>query len=317
MGKASFHLDDREMLLYADGELTAAKSSVARDHLADCGLCRSRLQLVRSTLSETVGAGEEWRSSPEDAAGARANLKSKLREAMQYEPAAVGFQFHFARMLACACALALVTVVVIEFGHSFSGMHQSVYARSLPDPVITPGSTRKVKLADLCSSATDDAVLSVATPLQERIFQEYGLKGQNASDFEVDYLITPGLGGSDDVRNLWPEPHHDATWNSYVKDQLESHLHSMVCDQSLSLDEAQRAIATDWIAAYKKYFHTDRPLSKPLSSEVADPKASSTQLQASAIASSRWMHLARLVARSAKGPSDRMRSSAATAFLTE
>jgi hypothetical protein len=28
----------------------------------------------------------------------------------------------------------------------------------------------------------------------------------------------------------------------------------------LDLAEAQRAIASNWIAAYKKYFHTDEPL---------------------------------------------------------
>jgi hypothetical protein len=35
----------------------------------------------------------------------------------------------------------------------------------------------------------------------------------------------------------------------------------MVCAGKLDLSTAQREIATDWIAAYKKYFHTDRPLS--------------------------------------------------------
>jgi hypothetical protein len=34
----------------------------------------------------------------------------------------------------------------------------------------------------------------------------------------------------------------------------------MVCGGELDLSTAQRDIAADWIAAYKKYFHTDRPL---------------------------------------------------------
>jgi hypothetical protein len=34
----------------------------------------------------------------------------------------------------------------------------------------------------------------------------------------------------------------------------------MVCGGQLDLSTAQRDISTDWIAAYKKYFHTDRPL---------------------------------------------------------
>jgi hypothetical protein len=48
-----------------------------------------------------------------------------------------------------------------------------------------------------------------------------------------------------------------------VKDALEDRLHSMVCEGKLDLRTAQRDIATDWIAAYKKYFHTDRPLPGP------------------------------------------------------
>jgi hypothetical protein len=37
----------------------------------------------------------------------------------------------------------------------------------------------------------------------------------------------------------------------------------MVCDGSIDLTEAQREIAANWIAAYKKYFHTDTPIAEP------------------------------------------------------
>jgi hypothetical protein len=46
-----------------------------------------------------------------------------------------------------------------------------------------------------------------------------------------------------------------------VKDALENRLRDMVCDGSLDLTEAQVEISSNWIAAYKKYFHTDKPLS--------------------------------------------------------
>lgn len=47
-----------------------------------------------------------------------------------------------------------------------------------------------------------------------------------------------------------------------MKDALEDRLREMVCDGSLDLMEAQREIATNWIAAYKKYFRTDTPLAE-------------------------------------------------------
>jgi hypothetical protein len=37
----------------------------------------------------------------------------------------------------------------------------------------------------------------------------------------------------------------------------------MVCAGKVDLSTAQKDIASDWIAAYKKYFHTDAPLSRP------------------------------------------------------
>jgi len=91
------------------------------------------------------------------------------------------------------------------------------------------------------------------------VFAEYGLAQAQPRAYEVDYLVTPALGGADDIRNLWP--HSDSSvWNARVKDALEDRLRDMVCDGSLDLADAQREIAVDWIGAYRKYFHTDRPL---------------------------------------------------------
>lgn len=76
----------------------------------------------------------------------------------------------------------------------------------------------------------------------------------------MDYLITPELGGATDIRNLWPEPYYDTAWNAHVKDQLEERLHEMVCRGDVDLATAQQDISKDWIAAYRKYFHTDQPI---------------------------------------------------------
>jgi hypothetical protein len=61
------------------------------------------------------------------------------------------------------------------------------------------------------------------------------------------------LGGNPrDPDNLWPQPWF-GQWNARVKDVLEGKLNHMVCKGELTLVEAQRKIATDWIAAYKKF----------------------------------------------------------------
>ena len=86
------------------------------------------------------------------------------------------------------------------------------------------------------------------------------MEGLPDADYELDYLITPELGGSSDRRNLWPERYGARVWNARVKDELERLLPTLVCRGAVDLADAQRDIAANWIAAYQKYFHTDRPV---------------------------------------------------------
>ncbi len=45
-----------------------------------------------------------------------------------------------------------------------------------------------------------------------------------------------------------------------MKDALEDHLRTLVCEGQLDLPTAQREISTNWIAAYQKYFRTRKPM---------------------------------------------------------
>jgi hypothetical protein len=199
-----------------------------------------------------------------DASGPHSQLRARLAELADGETAGSSRSFwvqqSFARGLAFTCALVLLAITGIVVLRQEGARHSGVYSRLLPDPSFTPGATRSVALEEICKVDRDDVVRSVPAPLREKVFQEYGMANAPATEFEVDYLITPGLGGADDVRNLWPEPRSNTDWNSYVKDQLEDRLHRMVCGREIPLAEAQREIAGNWIAAYKKYFHTDQPL---------------------------------------------------------
>lgn len=85
--------------------------------------------------------------------------------------------------------------------------------------------------------------------------RQYGYSDWRLRDYEEDHLISLALGGSPtNPHNLWPEPHHViGGWGSYTKDRLEDRLHSLVCHGRVPLAQAQRDIATDWIAAFKRY----------------------------------------------------------------
>ena len=88
----------------------------------------------------------------------------------------------------------------------------------------------------------------VPVTLQRRVFDEYGIRGADPRAYEVDYLVTPALGGADDIRNLWPHSYSATVWNAHVKDALEDRLREMVCEGAVDLSAAQQELATNWIA---------------------------------------------------------------------
>jgi len=208
--------------------------------------------------------------------GPRAQLRVRLAEmAAKPEPRSWRrfFEFLSATGVAAYICVALLAVLVLgKFLFERSTLRSANSAADsfergiVPDRSLTPGATRRVTIGDVCSMAHEDVVRNVSTSLRKEVFQKYGIVNAHADDYEIDYLITPGLGGAEDIHNLWPEPYSTSTWNAHVKDALEEHLHQMVCEGKLDLPTAQRDIANDWIAAYKKYFHTDRPL--PLNSDL-------------------------------------------------
>ena len=257
------HLSDQELLLYADGEVSQNKARQMREHLAGCWNCRSRslelegaiasfVQLHRSRLDALSPRGD----------GLRSSLKAQLAAARK-TPRFRLLPGAFWQQAACAgIALALLAAGVWRlYRDSFRTEHNVhvAVATALPNRSLTPGYTRPVKLSELCSRRQSNAPPDENIAVEQRVFHEYGLPFSTTS-YEVDYLITPDLGGADDVRNLWPEPYGSIDWNAHVKDELESRLHTMVCDGQIDLATAQKDIATDWIAAYKRYFHTETPL---------------------------------------------------------
>ena len=89
--------------------------------------------------------------------------------------------------------------------------------------------------------------------MKTQVFALYGIASHEPGEYEVDHLIPLELGGSNSIKNLFPQSFLTQPWNAHAKDRLENKLHAMVCKGEIDLNTAQQEIATDWVAAYKKY----------------------------------------------------------------
>jgi len=90
----------------------------------------------------------------------------------------------------------------------------------LPDPKLTPGDTFDVTAQDVCVPGYAKKVRAVPAWLKRQAYAEYGITQYKTGDYEVDHLIPLSLGGSNSIRNLWPQSTKTSPWNSYVKDAL-------------------------------------------------------------------------------------------------
>jgi len=135
-----------------------------------------------------------------------------------------------------------------------------------PNPILTPGAknpdiTQANISQNICkkgyTSGLDfrgNKVRNVSESTKNQVYKEYGIDKTVGGPYEVDHLISLELGGSNDIKNLWPQSYVTQPYNARNKDALENRLHAMVCSGNISLAQAQKEISIDWISAYRKYF---------------------------------------------------------------
>jgi hypothetical protein len=259
---ANPHPTDEQLLLDAEGELPASAAKQVRAHVDICWRCRARRQGLENAVIDFIHMHDrvgETGLPPADLP--RASLTARLSE-LSHTP--IGrtetgpAQRDAWRTVAAAIAIVAAGMLFLHSRALKTAAHRVSTVVSIPNTSLTPGATLLVSRPAVCAQ-TNANNRAVPVALQRRVFEEYGISGADPRAYEVDYLVTPALGGADDIHNLWPHSFSATAWNARVKDALEDRLRDMVCDGSLNLEDAQKEIATDWIAAYKKYFHTDQP----------------------------------------------------------
>jgi hypothetical protein len=267
MIRLGIHISDQDLLQTIEGELSRRKSAAVRAHCENCWSCRERMEAIQSTIIDFTRAHRQTLDAHlPPVEGPRALLRARLSERAQVVENPVRpwfprltFAFIFAGVCSLLLAIAILGGAFLWRAKMEPGRASRPEKGTIPDRYLTPGMTRPVSISEVCAMPHEEVIREVPNSLRQQVFAEYGVQMANADDYEVDYLIAPGLGGTDDIHNLWPEPLKSHEWNAHVKDALEERLHQLVCAHQIDLATAQREIAADWIAAYIKYFHTDKP----------------------------------------------------------
>lgn len=135
--------------------------------------------------------------------------------------------------------------------------HAGGSRHDLPGPACTPGEAdSRVTQANIhqtiCLRGYSAGVrppVSESERIKRERMHAYGMDSVRVTDVELDHLAPLSLGGASTRANLWPQLWPDA----HRKDALENRLHSLVCSGQLDLATAQRAITSNWEAAYSRY----------------------------------------------------------------
>jgi hypothetical protein len=151
-----------------------------------------------------------------------------------------------------------------SLGHSSPVPGQSCSVRTsngfvLPDPMCTPGAINPTVTAEVLQDPSfhTDCVRSHATSESQKngTYALYGIPhpAQNSGQSqtcELDHLISLELGGADTLDNIWPQcgPSDVALSERFFKrkDAVENFLARQVREGKMSLEDAQKGIASDW-----------------------------------------------------------------------
>jgi len=259
------HVADELLLMELEGELSPRVAKSVRTHIEACWRCRARRQELERSIADFIHLHQrELDGQLPPAAGPRAMLKARLAQLPVSAPERPWQWFvgwgRLVRVAAVSVSVLLAIGWIVNRAGAWKRSASPERLVSTPDSTLTPGATVLASRRDVCSQANIKN-RDVPASTQLLVFEEYGIERAPRRAYEVDYLVTPALGGSDDIRNLWPQP-YSSVWNARVKDALEDRLREMVCSGTLDLAQAQHEIASNWIEAYKRYFHTDHPLAE-------------------------------------------------------
>jgi hypothetical protein len=117
-----------------------------------------------------------------------------------------------------------------------------------PNFAISPGDVMTTNTSLICTVGYTASIRNVPSSLKTRVYAAYNVTPVPYA-YEIDHIISLELGGSNDIKNLFPQP-YNLTFGARQKDVVENYLHRTVCNGSMSIEEAQRLIVYNWTDVY-------------------------------------------------------------------
>lgn len=121
-----------------------------------------------------------------------------------------------------------------------------ITSRTYPNGNLTPGDILTTDMNFVCVEGYSTRMRNVPESLKKEVYKKYKLTyPPKKNTYITDHYIPLELGGSNDIKNLWPQPYAD----SLKKDKVENYLATIVCNRTINMTYAQEQIK-NWTAVY-------------------------------------------------------------------
>ena len=165
----------------------------------------------------------------------------------------------------------MLVLLMLVGASAFAGM-----AREYPFTSYTPGVASSLTKAQLCATNYNTSEV-VPASVKVAVLSTYGITGSECvaqtPGYVWQYSIPAILGGTSAQTNVWAQTTNSSVYTPQAKVATNKALLKRVCDDEMSLVDAQTAIKTDWRGAYKLYVNPDAPTPVP---EVPSPTVTPT-----------------------------------------
>lgn len=123
---------------------------------------------------------------------------------------------------------------------------------SVPRRALTPGDVTTTSTNTVCNLPPAASSDPIPISIENQVFDAYGYTNEAVHNrYILNRLVPLSLGGATTVANIWPAAVKGTGF--FEKVQLDHILKGLVCRRFLTLRQAQRALETNWYAAWLKY----------------------------------------------------------------